>query len=48
LDELLDTVGDNENHHLMGLVDILSHLVAEYEDEHYKNFSGKGIDALKF
>lgn len=48
LDELLETVGDDENHRLMGLVDILSHLIAEYEEERYKNFSGKGIDALKF
>lgn len=48
LDELLETVGDDENHRLMGLVDILSHLIAEYEDEHYENFSGKGVDALKY
>jgi HTH-type transcriptional regulator/antitoxin HigA len=48
LDELLETIGDNESHRLMGLVDILSHLITEYEDEHYKNFSGNGIDALKF
>lgn len=47
LDELLETVGDNESHRLMGLVDILSHLIAEYEKEHFKNFSDTGIDALK-
>lgn len=32
----------------MGLIEILSHLIAEYEDEHYKNFTDKGVDALKF
>lgn len=47
-DELLEKVGDKENHHLMGLVDVLSYLIMEYEDEHYQNLIGKGIDALKF
>lgn len=48
LDELLETVGDKENHRLMGLIDILSNLIAAYEEEQYKNFTGKSIDALKF
>lgn len=48
LDELLETVGDKEDHRLMGLIDILSNLIAVYEEEQYKNFAGKGIDALKF
>ena len=48
LDELLETVGDKENHRLMGLVDILSNLIASYEEEHYKNSTDQGIDALKF
>ena len=39
LDELLETVGDNENHRLMGLVDILSRLIVEYEDEHYNQLT---------
>lgn len=48
LDNLLEIVGDNEKHPLMGLIDILSHLIASYEEEHYQNPMGKGIDALKF
>lgn len=48
LDQLLDMVGDNENHTLMGLVDLISHLIAEYDAEHYQSNRGKGIDALKF
>jgi HTH-type transcriptional regulator/antitoxin HigA len=48
LDELLDIVGDNEKHPLMGLVDILSDLIFDYEKEHHKNLRGTGIDALKF
>jgi len=48
LDELLDTVGDDENHSLMGLVDAISNLVAFYEEETDQQSVGKGIDALKF
>lgn len=48
LDQLLDIVGDNENHTLMGLVDLMSHLIAEYDGENYQDNMGKGIDALKF
>lgn len=48
LDQLLDIVGDNENHTLMGLIDIVSHLIAEYDAEHYHNKLGKGVNALKY
>ena len=48
LDELLAMVGNNEHHHLIGLVDILSHLVADYEANHYPISAPKGVEALKF
>jgi HTH-type transcriptional regulator / antitoxin HigA len=48
LDELLETVGDNENHHLMGLIDLLSNLIATYEENHAQKIKYKAIDALKF
>ena len=48
LDELLDIVGDDENHHLMGLVDAVSHLIASYEELHFSEPQVKGIEALKF
>lgn len=48
LDELLDLVGDDENHSLIGLVDIVSSLVADYEETHFKKNISKGIDVLKF
>lgn len=48
LDELLEIVGDKENHRLMGLIDILSNIIAAYEEEHQQKFTDKGIDALKF
>jgi HTH-type transcriptional regulator / antitoxin HigA len=49
LDELLDIVGENEKHPLMGLIDIVSDLIATYEEEHYSQLpSNKGVNALKF
>jgi len=48
LDELLDIVGDNEQHPLISLVDTISNLVASYETQHVQPSMGKGIDALKF
>ena len=49
LDELLDRVGEDESHELMGLVDVISHMIAMYDEEHCELFkSGTGIDALKF
>jgi HTH-type transcriptional regulator / antitoxin HigA len=35
LDELIDTVGDNEEHPLASLMDTLGTLVEAYEKEHY-------------
>ena len=48
LDELLDIVGDNENHRLMGLVDSVSYLVSLYDEQELHEPKIKGIDALKF
>lgn len=48
LDELLKIVGDDESHRLMGLVDVISNLIASYEEEHFKIPAKKGISALKF
>lgn len=48
LDELLDVVGNDEKHPLMGLVDVMSHLIEHYEHEHMLAPKIKGIDALKF
>lgn len=49
LDRLLDIVGDDETHELMGLVDVISHMISMYDDAHEDQLSeGSGIDALKF
>lgn len=48
LDNLLDVVGEDESHELMGLIDVISHMISVYDDEHYQLEEGTGIDALKF
>ena len=49
LDTLLDTVGEDENHPLMGLVDALSALITVYEEKHVSlDGEAKGIAALKY
>lgn len=49
LDQLLDIVGDNESHELMGLVDVISHMISMYDENHEEPLQkGSSIDALKF
>lgn len=48
LDELLEVVGGNEKHPLIGLVDVMSNLIAHYEEEYYQKSMGRGVDALKY
>ena len=36
LDKLLDKVGEDEPHELMGLVDVISHMISMYDKEHYQ------------
>ena len=49
LDRLLDMVGEDESHELMGLVDVISHMIAMYDEEHVDSLEkGTGLDALKF
>ena len=48
LDELLDIVGEDENHPLMGLVDLVSANIEAYEAKHFARKMGTGIDALTF
>lgn len=48
LDELLDVVGDDESHPLMGLIYQLGDLVSQYENEHIPMPQGDGRSALAF
>jgi HTH-type transcriptional regulator/antitoxin HigA len=49
LDKLLDIVGEDEAHELIGLVDVTSHMIAMYDErKNYEIKNVRGIDALKF
>lgn len=49
LDQLLDIVGDNESHELMGLVDVISHMISMYDEQHTDQLKkGTAIEALQF
>lgn len=48
LDELLDITCNNETHPLMGLVDLISVNIENYERTRFEHSLGTGIDALKF
>jgi HTH-type transcriptional regulator / antitoxin HigA len=49
LDQLLDIVGGNESHELMGLVDVISYMITQYDENHEEHLQkGSSIDALKF
>ncbi len=47
LDQLLDIIGDDENHQLIGLVDTISHIISSYDENEFK-IAASGIDALKY
>lgn len=50
LDELLDVVGENESHELMGLIDLISYFIESYESLRYHDEQKKAsdIDALLY
>ena len=49
LDALLDMVGNDEEHELMPLIDLLSDAIGQYEAEYHKPPSiSAGVGALKF
>lgn len=48
LEALLDEVRSDEDHPLMGLVDIVGDLIADYEAQHHTLPEVSGVQALKF
>lgn len=48
LDELLELVGEDENHPLIGLVDLISQHIQQYEEKRFHQQHGSGVDALKY
>ena len=48
LDNLLDVVGENESHELIGLVDVISHMISIYDENENSIGYASGVTALKF
>ena len=48
LNLLLDKIGDNEEHPLFGLLEVMGTLIECYEQEHYDFKPASGAEALKF
>ncbi|MBW1759599.1 MAG: helix-turn-helix domain-containing protein [Deltaproteobacteria bacterium] len=47
-DYLIDQIGDNQNHPLMGLLDTVGTLIEVYEDENILEPEGNPMDCLKY
>ena len=48
LDELLDQVGEDENHPLASLMETISILIEKYENQHYPEPVLNPVDCLKY
>ena len=48
LESLLDEVGSDESHPIMGLIDIVGDLVEDYEQKFHPLPQTNGVDALRF
>jgi HTH-type transcriptional regulator/antitoxin HigA len=48
MNSLLDEVGDDEDHALAGLLELLGDIVSKYEQEHYPIEAAAPNDALRF
>jgi len=48
MNSVLDATGDDEDHPLNGLLDLVSDLVSKYEQEHYAIDAATPNDALRF
>ena len=48
LNELLDEIGDHEEHPLYSLLDTLGTLIHAYEQEHYPISDAGGVEVLRF
>ena len=46
LDELIDIVGEDENHPLASLMDVVGTLIEKYEDEHVPELQAVGNYAV--
>ena len=47
LDELIDTVGEDEKHPLASFMEILAIVIEDYENQHYAEPKGSPVESLK-
>jgi HTH-type transcriptional regulator/antitoxin HigA len=48
LDYLIDEIGDDESHQLCAVMETISKLIENYEDQHFPAPQSSGIDALAY
>jgi HTH-type transcriptional regulator / antitoxin HigA len=48
MNELLDVIGDRESHPLMGLLDVVTMFVSDYEDRHVEIPEASPAEVLRF
>jgi HTH-type transcriptional regulator / antitoxin HigA len=48
MDSLLDVVGENENHKLSGLLELVGDMIAKYDNEHFPIAAMPPKDSLRF
>jgi len=48
LDNLIDEIGNNQNHQLAPIMETIGSLIENYEDQEYKIHEASPIDALKY
>lgn len=48
LDDLIDQVGENENHSLASLMETIAILIEQYENQHYPESIANPVDCLKY
>lgn len=48
LDQLIDEIGDNENHDLSPVMETIGKLIENYEDQNFSFNEASAIDALKY
>lgn len=49
LDDLLDIIGEDESHELIGLIDVIGQMLTQFDEKHPESIeAGSVLDALKF
>jgi len=48
MDDLIDEVGENENHELAPMMETIGKLIENYEEQHFQQKESNPIDTLKY